>query len=195
MDVDGDLDLLAARRVADGVIPVDVERTTVIYDGDVVWYENLDGRASFSDPNAVLEARVDMLPFAVDLNGDDVPDPFVASRGPTTEKASGCEGPDRYYGTCRSRRFFSPYEISLLTTSSGNETYSERQIIAEHANVAALLAADLDGDGDSDLVAATGTELIFNQSYSLFWYENIDGGNTFHQHEITSRIEYKECSI
>ncbi len=133
IDGDGDQDVIAAVSGSD----------------QNVWYENLDGQATFG-PLKVISTGVNDVRFVTtaDIDGDGAIDVLAT-----------CPGDD----------------IVLWNRNLDNTgSFTGNQIIASDAvgaNVAD--AADFDGDGDLDVVSANRNE------DTVAWYENLDGLGNF----------------
>ena len=196
LDGDGDVDVLSAGRYGariawyenmDGhgrfggqrVITLDVEDPksicTADVDGDgdqdvlsssedddkIAWYENTDGRGNFG-PQHVITTTADgaQAVHAADLDGDGDPDVLSASQD--DDKIAWYENTDGLGG-------FGP----------------PRVISAAASWAQAVHAADLDGDGDLDVLAAS------SGSAPIAWFENTDGGGTFGTAQlITTQVDW-----
>jgi hypothetical protein len=129
IDGDGDLDALSASRS----------------DGEVTWYENTAGDAAAFVPrpisNAVSQATA---VAAADLDGDGDADVLAAARG------AG--------------------QIVWFENASGDGSlWVSRSVTSALQTPGSVLAADVDGDGDLDVISASsGDERIA-------WHENVDG--------------------
>ncbi|GJM24171.1 MAG: hypothetical protein DHS20C16_05860 [Phycisphaerae bacterium] len=125
--------------------------------GKIAWYENLDGLGNFGilqDEKVISYAVQDARAvFAEDLDGDG--DADVIS-------GSSTDGKIAWYENIDGLSAFGPQLI--ITTAA--------------ANVWSVFAADLDNDGDIDVLSASG------QSGNIAWYENTDGLGTFGQQQI-----------
>ena len=145
-DLDGDLDL-------------DVISASSA-DDTVAWYENTDGMGAFG-PAQVIDGAADgaFNVFAVDLDGD--LDVDVLSGSTLT-------------GT-----------IAWYENTDGMGTFGPAQTVTTLADfIQSLHAADLDGDGDADVLSAS----AFDDK--IAWYENTDGLGTFGaQQVLTSAID------
>ena len=100
-------------------------------DNKIAWYENTDGLGSFG-PQQIITTAADgaISVFAVDLDGDG--DTDVVSASFTDDKIAWYENADGLGN-------FGPQQIISAT--------------AEHAR--SVFAADLDGDGDADVLSAS----------------------------------------
>ncbi len=124
------------------------------YDSDVTWYPN-DGQGQFGEARLISADVVrtgDV--FAFDLDGDGDLDVLSAARG--------------------------SFQTDSLVNSSvawyenldGAGTFGSQNLIADSAiGARTVVAGDLDGDGDADVVAGS------YYDNSVWWYENSGGGN------------------
>ena len=111
-------------------------------DNKVAWYENTDGQGTFG-PQQIISQDVDNVRhvFAIDLDGDN--DPDVISASLNDDKIAWYENVDGY------------------------GTFGAQNIITESADGASEVnAADMDGDGDIDILSASYLD------NTVAWYEN-----------------------
>ena len=133
VDGDGDNDVLAAASSLNAVL----------------WYENLDGRGSFSSRKIVE-------------------DNLLAARTISVGDIDGDGDLDVLYGT---KQFG---QLAWLENLDGSgDSWAGRPIVSDEEDVRSVLARDLDGDGDLDALAA-----LF-VSDEIVWYENLDGDGNF----------------
>ncbi|MCH7644487.1 MAG: VCBS repeat-containing protein, partial [Myxococcales bacterium] len=135
VDGDGDLDVLSASGSQ--------------FDNEIAWYENTDGVGGFG-PQQVISTLADSAQsvFAADLDGDGDLDVLSAS--------------------------FVDDKIAWYENTDGLGSFGPQQIITTEANGAeSVFAADLDGDGDVDVLSAS---LGWP---NIRWYENTDGLGSF----------------
>ena len=134
-----------------------VERVFTSYNGQVSWYEN-DGTGSFSEPQIITEQRAAGDIYPADLDGDADLD-LVFSLG---------------------------VEGTLWYENDGSGQFGEAQTVAGPLDIdpylfSSVYAADLDGDGDQDVLTANSG---FDTSDSEFsWYEN-DGTGQFEEAKL-----------
>ena len=154
-DVVAPSDVIAADLDGDGDIDI---ISASRFDNKIAWYENTDGQGTFGHQQIITtRAESARSVFAADLDGDGDIDILSGSSGDGNFKIAWYENTDGL-GTFGSQR------VINNTTDGGFSVY----------------AADLDGDGDQDIIAAS-----FNSRIS--WYENLDGlGNFGPQQVITT---------
>ncbi|MEO1032629.1 MAG: FG-GAP-like repeat-containing protein [Bacteroidota bacterium] len=193
VDVDGDIDILSAASVDDKIswhenlngngdfwndqiISLETDGAKDVYgvdldgDGDidvlsassaddkVAWYENIDGTGNFGAQQIIRnEADGAISVFSADLDGDNDNDVLFAQGGD-----------DRIYW----------YE-----NTDGLGTFQIGDFIeaGDINGVKEIYAADLDNDGDLDVLSSSSND------DKIAWYENVDGlGNYSDQIIITS---------
>lgn len=128
-------------------------------DNKVAWYENrLDEGKGFSDQK-IISTNADGAHdvYATDLNGDGAPDVLSASR--SDDKIAWYE--------------------NMLGQGKG---FSSQRVITTDADEAqSVFAADLDGDGSSDVLSASWRD------DKIAWYENqLDEGKGFSDQKVIS---------
>eukprot|EP00944_MAST-04C_sp_MAST-4C-sp1_P003125 g3125.t1 len=140
IDGDGDIDVLSASSS----------------DNKISWYENMDGKGTFSIQNIIsTQANGASSVYAADIDGDGDIDVLSASS--------------------------SDNKISWYENMDGKGTFSIQNIISTQANGASsVYAADIDGDGDIDVLSASSSD------NKISWYENMDGKGTFSIQNIIS---------
>jgi FG-GAP-like repeat/IPT/TIG domain len=140
---DGDLDVLSA-------FP---------YEGKVVWFEN-DGAGGFSTPTTSIITNIPETSYSVhaaDLDGDGDLDVLSASLN---------EGKVTWYENDGIGGFTTPASSDVTIIAAG---------------ATSVYAADLDEDGDMDVLSAS------QNDNKIAWYENTDGAGSFGiQQVITS---------
>jgi len=137
LDGDGDVDVLS---VSSSGHPW--------YDGRVAWYAN-DGSGRFGPEQVITtEAEGADCVYAADLDGDGDLDVLSASAGVWT--------PDSWDGS----------KIAWYA-NDGSGRFGPQQVISTEADGAnSVYAADLDGDGDLDVLSAS------SEDGMIAWYEN-----------------------
>lgn len=138
-DGDGDIDLLY----------------TSYYDDSINWKKN-DGLGNFG-PQQVISTEADgaQTVFAADIDGDGDMDALSAS---TLDN-----------------------KIAWYKNTDGLGNFGPQQIISSNAMAALkLFAADLDGDGDVDVVSAS------RNDHKIAWYKNTDGLGSFVEAQVIS---------
>ena len=118
-------------------------------DNKIAWYPNTNGKGLFGAPRIVTTAADKPVALAVvDLDGDS-----------DLDVASASSGDDR---------------IAWYENADGSGTFGPLQAITTAAEGAAFVAAaDLDGDGDLDVLSAS----VFDDT--IAWYEKLDGTDGF----------------
>ena len=183
LDGDGDPDVLSASPD----------------DDKIAWYENrLDEASADFGPQRVITTAADnaLSVFAADLDGDGDPDVLSASffddkiawYENRLDEASADFGPQRVITTAANGAFSvfaadldGDGDTDVLSASAGDDKiawyenrldeasadFGPQQVITTAADVAfAVFAADLDGDGDPDVLSGS-----FNDD-KIAWYEN-----------------------
>ena len=143
---DGHQDILSASRI----------------DGKIAYYEN-DGNGNFSDQRIISnEGEGARSVFAADLNGDGMKDVVYAS----SVRAGGSK--------------------IAWHRNTGDGFADQKVVTSETRGARAVHAADLDGDGDMDLLAGF-SELGLNIG-QLAWFENTDSGGFSDSQVISSEV-------
>jgi hypothetical protein len=133
-------------------------------DDNIAWYEN-DGSGQFGQQQ-VITTSVDRFNtvYAADMDSDGDMDVLSASLGPMEMN---------YIGR------IAWYE------NEGFGQFGSRQVITTVANGAAsVYAADLDGDGDLDVLSASSFD------DKIAWYENVGSGQFGSQQVITTEADW-----
>jgi hypothetical protein len=139
----------------DGDDDVDVAAAS-LQDDEIAWYENTDGAGTFG-PQQLISSTADAAyaVFAADLDGDQDLDVLSASRDDDT------------IAWYRNRNGLGGFGAPLIISTTADEATS-------------VFAADVDGDGDADVLSAS------RNDDTLAWYENTDGAGTFGTEQIVS---------
>ncbi|MFH1733859.1 MAG: VCBS repeat-containing protein, partial [bacterium] len=118
-------------------------------DDKIAWYENIDGLGTFGPQQVITTSAGDAQSvYSADLDGDG--DHDVLSASMYDDKIAWYENLD------------------------GQGTFGPQQVITTSANGAkSVFSADLDGDGDNDVLSASSGD------DKIAWYENTDGLGTF----------------
>jgi len=149
IDGDGDIDVLSASK----------------NDDRIAWYENTDGQGAFG-PQQIITTNADQAKsvYATDIDGDGDMDVLSASTGDN--------------------------KIAWYENTDGQGTFGPQQIITTNASQPhSVYAADLDGDGDMDVLSAS----YYYLDNNISWYENTDGQGTFASRQtITTNVVYAE---
>jgi hypothetical protein len=133
----------------------DLDVLSASYGSPVAWYENRGG-GSFGPENSISYYSGASSVYAADLDGDGDADALAAFRA-SDEIAW--------------------YENDV----DGSGSFGSRQVITSSADYAqSVYAADLDGDGDNDVLSAS------MDDDKIAWYENQGGGSFGSQQVITT---------
>ena len=169
------------------------------------WIENTDGAGNFGRKTRISGAPVPRAISAADLDGDGDNDVLGAIFGShriswfeNTDGAGGFASPKLISASdLHGVNQLQPVDIDLdgdldvLTLTSGFAGHStlvwienlegklaSRHVIADvNRNVYSVFASDWDGDGDIDLLAASGVD-------GLWWYERDNNDATFAEHQL-----------
>ncbi len=143
--VQGSYSLQAADFDGDGNIDVVSANSHI---GSITWFKNLDGQGSYSSPRIVAETLSSVQSvFAADLDGDG--DMDILSSSNDDNQATWYKNTDGQGNFIEQQ----PFSIDL----SGSMVVN---------------AADLDADGDMDVV-------VFDFNLGIVWFENINGLGSF----------------
>ncbi|MEZ4880922.1 MAG: T9SS type A sorting domain-containing protein [Flavobacteriaceae bacterium] len=137
LDGDGDLDIIGSSSGANVSLS---------------WYENLNGLGDFSSPNLIDESNFALGPIClIDLDGDNNKDILLIAA------VSGADKVVWYH-------------------NSGAGNFSSQIVIHnDPIDVWSIYSADLDQDGDNDVLITRGA--AFNGQ--VVWFENLDGQGSF----------------
>ncbi len=197
LDGDGDADVLSAS----------------LWDDTIAWYENTDGLGSFGSQRVITniaDGAIDV--FAADLDGDQDNDVISASREDDTiawyENMDGLGTFGTSHVISTNADYVLAIHIADLDGDNDNDiisasavdgvigwfenldglgTFGNRQIInpGGAGGTTTVYAADLDGDGDMDVLSSSGSI-----NGIILWYENIDGEGNFNSIQaIASNID------
>ncbi len=138
VDNDGDMDILTASS----------------QDSSISWYENINGTGTFSSEN-IISSNADgaRSVFALDIDGDGDMDVVSAS--------------------------FRDDKIAWYKNNNGQGNFSSQRIISSNADGASWVhGADLDGDGDMDILSTS------REDNKVAWYENTTGQGNFSTEQV-----------
>jgi len=127
-------------------------------DNKIVWYENTDGSGTFGmQEDIAIETNNPSSVYSADLDGDGDMDVLSAS--------------------------FGDNKIAWYENTDGDGIFGDQQVITTEAHHArSVYSADIDGDGDMDVLSAS------FQDNKIAWYENTDGSGTFGTQQIISTV-------
>ena len=149
IDSDGDADVLSAAFAF----------------GEIAWYPNTDGLGTFGPPILITSQAYSAIQvLAADLDGDGDPDALSLSESP--DLIAWYENTDGYGS-------FGPMRQITTQIDHGNEIFT----------------ADLDGDGDKDVLSASYHDDL------IAWYENTDGAGSFGAQRIITDQAHGACSV
>ena len=124
----------------------------------ISWYENLDGQGNFG-PKQIIDGT-GMSAYMVaagDINGDGAMDIVFAASGDD--------------------------EVAWFENLDGLGNFGSKNVISNNVgNATAVYIADLDNDGDLD-VLATSIEVYGGE---VVWFENLDGAGNFSEKKVIS---------
>jgi hypothetical protein len=138
------------------------------YDGRVGWYENLDGQGDFGPLRRISSDEPSVASVrAADLDGDGDLDVVAIASGAN--------------------------RIRWFENLDGQGNFGPPRLVTETAILGeSVEAADLDGDGDLDLISTSGGPYDADVS----WYENTDGrGNFGSQQIVTVDVRFPYAAI
>jgi hypothetical protein len=125
-----------------------------------VWYENINGQGAFGPRKTIFDFLIACRSiFPVDIDNDGDLDVVANSADQVT--------------------------ISWFENLDGLGNFGQQNIVAgAFSYVNDVYGADIDGDGDNDIVGVTNDEIGF-----LSWYENLDGQGAFSERiDITTGV-------
>jgi VCBS repeat protein len=148
-DGDGDLDVLSSSE----------------NDDKIAWYENTDGAGTFGSQQIIsTDAFYPETAIAADVDGDGDLDVLSASMGDD--------------------------KIAWYENTDGGGTFGPQQIIASTSMAAtSVYAADVDGDGDLDVLTAS------RANGCISWYENTDGLGGFGPEQVIDTVLLSAVSV
>ena len=165
MDGDGDVDVLSAASNFDTQTGHD--------DGKIAWYENIDGRGAFGQQQ-VITTEVD---FDGRADGSNCGTPFTVCTNHTSIYATDVDGDGDTDVLSASH---ADDKVAWYENVDGKGTFGEQQIITAEAEGAwSVHAADVDGDGDLDVLSASWRD------DKIAWYENRLTGDVDDNGEVT----------
>ena len=163
IQANGAQDVLAADLDADG--DSDIVASSF---GAVVWYEN-DGQGNFGEQQVITTRVSDAFAvYITDLDGDGDLDVISASRDVDRDVLPP-----------------TPYDSQIAWyENDGTGNFGEQRVIIldTQQRFSDLSAADLDGDGDQDVLSTSFSNIAV-------WYENDGEGNFGGQQIITTQVE------
>ncbi|MCD6365511.1 MAG: VCBS repeat-containing protein, partial [Planctomycetes bacterium] len=133
-------------------------------DDKIAWYENTDGAGSFSTRRMITtEAHRAQSVYAVDVDGDSDLDVLSAS--------------------------YDDNKVAWYENTDGAGNFGSQQVITTEVHgCRCVYAADLDGDGDMDVLSASGQEILGDRHGEVVWYENVDGAGDFGPQQVVMTV-------
>lgn len=156
--VSQDISVKSNAPSADSAIVADLdgdERPDVLYATreSTVWHSNTDGRGTFTSEQFLIDDVGSTSLYAADVDGDNDTDVFSVP------------------WVTDGRRWFTG-GIVWYENTDGKGSFGEQQFITDAIVYGSISAADMDGDGDVDLVTVA-------EGIGGVWYENTDGFGVF----------------
>ncbi len=145
----------------DGDSRIDILAAT---DGKVVWFKNTDGQGNFSNPQEIANNILAYSVYADDVDNDGDMDVSVSASN----------------------------NIGWFENLDGEGTFGAQNVIAtSYESPQNALLADIDGDGDLDILSAIG--YYENQ---VVWFKNTDGqGNFVEAQTLTTDLFYANDAV
>ncbi|KAH8070775.1 hypothetical protein JL721_4686 [Aureococcus anophagefferens] len=178
VDGDGDVDVLSAS----------------LYDDTIAWHEN-DGLQSFAERLISTLASAARTVYAADVDGDGDVDAVAGSGSDDTVEWFENDGSQSFSGSIITSRVLVPYDVKVLDVdgdadvdvmcasgymdeglddyvlnwfeNDGFQSFTTREMSNQPPDAVTVYAADVDGDGDVDAVAALPGD------DAVAWFENV----------------------
>jgi hypothetical protein len=184
LDGDGDTDLVGASELTDGVWE---------QDGDITWFENLDGNGTVWEQHELEWDRNSSEAHIVDLDGDGDLDVVGGEQGRIcwweNRNGDASEWLQRFVETGLDSSSYldigdidNDGDLDLIggayhtdyiiwwENTVGDGTVWQLYLVAGASNVSMIALRDLDGDGDLDAATALGLS-----GGAAYWLENLSG--------------------
>ncbi|WP_303316428.1 T9SS type A sorting domain-containing protein [Flavivirga abyssicola] len=203
LDNDGDKDILV---ITSNVVFGDTYQ--------LLWYENLDGKSSFSTQKVISNSVANTSSIQVeDINSDGFFDIVLNSNNniaiyKSVNGTGNFKNEETLGGSINGATATYSSDIDgdgdydvILTTDRGGDlvwyenldgkgTFSyQRTIDASIENVRTVVTADIDNDGDEDVISGTSNNGLVSPGGKVFWYENLDGDGNFLRHRVMTTAE------
>ena len=129
------------------------------FDDKIAWYENTDGKGNFSSQKIITtDTDGAKSVYATDIDGDG--DMDVVSVSNTTALTND--------------------KLAWYENTDGKGNFGSQQILPTTTTPTSVYAADIDNDGDMDLISSA------QRFDRISWLENTDGNGTFEYTEIST---------
>ncbi len=135
------------------------------FDNKIAWYENLDGQGSFG-PQQIISTTVGQAQFVtiVDIDNDGDVDIVTESNA------------------------INDHKILWFENLDGQGNFSTEHLVATNIpGYRYVEVADIDNDGDNDLMAAN------SENNRVVWFENLDGQGNFSSQQIAANTTEIGC--
>jgi hypothetical protein len=194
----------------------DTDLFTASTDNDrIAWYRNVDGLGTFGEQQVISTVGVNPKSiFAADVDGDSDTDLLSAAQNDTIAWHENTDGAGSFAAAQvistladhpRSvvgadvdgdgdidvvSASYSDDEIAWYRNTDGAGSFGAQQVITHLTNGAySVAAADIDGDGDTDLVSAS------YEDDEIAWYENTNGAGSFGPQQVISHLADRASSV
>ena len=185
-DNDNDIDIILLKAGELYIIEClgtdDYEEPVLIENTDIFRFDDLKSIDIDNDGDLDLFTQSDTRSISLRKNtgaGLDFEDPAIIGAAPNfvrSAKASDIDG-DGVLDVVTASYFDG--KIAWHKTIQGDDYFSEQFVISEASdNARDIASADIDGDGDMDVVTISGADTTGSYD-KLSWYENLDGQGTF----------------
>jgi hypothetical protein len=195
LDADGDLDLLSASEFDDTIAWHENRtiRRSALFSAEIVISETIDFAFVVSaadldrdgDLDVFTSGLISALAWYPNTNGAETFGPRQEVTGFGCDRSATAPDMDRDGDADLLAACAGLDEVRWFPNTDGAGTFGAKQVITTLADVAFVaVSADLDGDGDLDVVSASATDR------KIAWYENTDGAGAFGPQQLISTIAF-----